>query len=379
MEWSDKDKEYELEGCEMRRYLLIGCLMLVALGNAAKDYKIVGKCLDNHAEGKVVLIAYNESSRLDTIGKSTISKGQFLMTGSVTKRKVGYLLINDRVKDYIPIILDEGTFQVVLDGNIVLSLIGTPEQDILNQYLETRLAQVQLLEEFRQRPLDERRNDSIRSFYRERDSQIAPVVKEAQHRLLEKYPDRYASAIFFTLDLKEKGLEELTSIYDLLTGPGRDNPSAKKILERIERLSALEKGALAPNFTMKTPEGKSLELYQIPAKVKIIDFWASWCYPCRKENPLLVKLYEKYHAKGLEIIGISLDDDHQKWIDAIKKDGLPWLHVSELKKWKCEAVTLYDVKVVPHTVVIDSDNHVIARNVRGEALEKLIDELMGNL
>ena len=141
----------------------------------------------------------------------------------------------------------------------------------------------------------------------------------------------------------------------------------------------MEKGALAPNFTMKTPEGKSLELYQIPAKIKIIDFWASWCYPCRKENPLLVKLYKKYHDKGLEIIGISLDDDHKKWTDAIEKDGLPWLHVSELKKWKCEAVTLYDVKVVPHTVVIDSDNHVIARNVRGEELEKLIDGLMGNL
>lgn len=363
----------------MKRNLLIGFLLLVALGNAAKDYKIVGRCLDSNAKGKVSLVAYNENNRLDTIGKSTISHGQFLMTGSVAERKVGYLLINDRVKDYIPIILDEGQFEVVLDGNIVLSLTGTQEQDILNKYLEARLGQVQLLEEFRLRPLEERRNDSIRSFYRDRDSLIAPVVKEAQHRLLEKYPDRYASAVFFTLDLKEKGLEELTSIYNLLTGPGRDNPFAKKILERIEKLRALEKGALAPNFTMKTPEGKSLELYQIPAKIKIIDFWASWCYPCRKENPLLVKLYKKYHDKGLEIIGISLDDNHKKWTDAIEKDGLPYLHVSELKKWKCEAVTLYDVKVVPHTVVIDSDNHVIARNVRGEELEKLIDGLMGNL
>lgn len=362
----------------MNRYILTGLLFFVSLVCAAKDYKIEGRCLAPDAKGQVFLIAYDENNRLDTIGRSAISNGRFLMTGSVRERKVGYLLINERLKDYVPIILDEGTYQVVLDGNIVLSLTGNDEQDILNKYHETRLGQIQLLEEFRLRPLVERRNDSIRQYYRERDSVLVPGVKEAQIRLLETYPDRYASAVFFTLDLKEKGLEELTSIYDKLKGAGKDNASAKKILERIVKLRALEKGALAPNFTMKTPEGKYLELYKIPAKIKIIDFWASWCYPCRKENPYLVKLYEKYHDKGLEIIGISLDDDYKKWVDAIKKDGLPYLHVSELKKWKCEAVSLYDVKVVPHTVVIDSDNHVIARNVRGEELVKMIDGLMGN-
>ena len=90
----------------------------------------------------------------------------------------------------------------------------------------------------------------------------------------------------------------------------------------------------------------------------------------------MVRLYEKYHDKGLEIVGISLDDDHKKWTDAIQKDGLPWIHLSELKKWKCEAVRLYDVMAVPHTVVVDSENRVIARNVRGEKLVNLIGSLL---
>ena len=351
-------------------------MSLAAIGHADIGFEIEGKCIDPHATGQVSLIAYNENHQLDTIGKSIISEGKFFISGSVNKTTVGYLLINDRLKDYIPIILDNGKYQMVLDGNVVLSLTGTKEQDVLNKYIETCIEQAKLLDEFRQRPLDERRNDSIRRFYRERDSLITTRTKDAQRRLLEDYADRYASAVFFHMDLKEKGLKELTYIYDKLSGPGKDNPYAKKIFERIEKLRALEKGALAPNFTQKTPDGTELELYKIPGKIKIIDFWASWCYPCRKENPFMVRLYEKYHDKGLEIIGISLDDDHQKWTDAIKKDGLPWIHVSELKKWKCEAVSLYDVKAVPHTVVLDSENHIIARNVRGEELEKLISSLL---
>ena len=363
----------------MMKSLLVGILSLVAFGTAAKDYKIVGKCLDTNATGRVTLIAYNENHQLDTIARSAISKGQFLITGSVTKSKVGYLLINERLKDYIPIILDEAEYQMLLDGNVVLSLTGTEEQDILSKYIGTRVEQAKLLEEFRMRPLEDRRKDSIRQYYRERDSLITAKAKEAQYDLLGQYPESYASAVFFNLDLKEKGYQELNLIYDKLAGRGRNNPYGKKIHDRIELLSALEVGALAPNCsTMKTPEGEAKDLHSIPAKIKIIDFWASWCYPCRKENPTMVSLYEKYHDKGLEIVGISLDDNHQKWTDAIKKDGLPWIHLSELKKWKCEAVRLYDVKAVPHTVVLDSENHVIARNVRGEALVKLIGSLLDN-
>lgn len=362
----------------MKKKLIIGLLSLATIGISAKEYRIVGRCIDPNAKGQVALVAYGETHQLDTIGKGIITNGKFLITGSVPKLKVGYLLVNDRLKDYIPIILDDGEYQMVLDGNVVLSLTGTLEQDILSKYIETRIQQAKLLEEFRLRPLDERRNDSIRRYYRERDSLITPKTKQAQLQLLEKYPENYASAVFFNQDLKEKGLDELTIIYEKLTGPGKNNPYAKKILERIEKLKALEKGALAPNFTMNTPDGKTLELYKIPGKVKIVDFWASWCYPCRKENPLMVRLYEKYHDKGLEIIGISLDDNLKKWTDAIEKDGLPWIHVSELKKWKCEAVSLYDVKAVPHTVIMDSENRVIARNVRGEELVALIGSLLDN-
>ena len=362
----------------MIKGLILGIISLSAVFAADREYKIEGRCLDSNAKGQVALIAYDNNHKLDTIGKGIIRNGQFMITGSVSKSKLGYLLINDRLKDYIPILLDNGNYQVVLDGNVVVSLTGTEEQDILSKYIGTRVEQAKLLEEFRQRPLDDRRNDSIKRIYRERDARISIKMKEEQFKLLDEYPNCYATPIFFNLDLKEKGLKELTFIYDKLTGRGKDNPYANKILQRIEKLKALETGAVAPHFSLSTPDGETKVLHEIPGKVKIIDFWASWCYPCRKENPFMVKLYEKYHDKGLEIIGVSLDNDHKKWTTAIQKDGLPWIHVSALKKWKCEAVSLYDVQSVPHTVILDSQNRVIARNVRGEELGKLIAKLLGD-
>ena len=360
----------------MIKALILGIISLVATTGSHKDYKIEGKCVDPQAKGRITLIAYDDNNRLDTIAKCPIVDGKFTLSGAISKSKTGYLLINDRLKDYVPIILDEANYQMVVDGDVVISITGTQEQDVLSQYIATQIEQNKLLEEFRNRPLDDRRNDSIKRMYREREAPIAIKTKEAQFKLVEKYPNFQATPLFFNLTLKEKGLEELTFIYSKLTGAGKDNTYADKILQRIELLQALEIGAVAPNFSLNTPAGETLTMHEIPGKVKIIDFWASWCYPCRKENPFMVKLYEKYHEKGLEIIGVSLDNDHKKWTTAIEKDGLPWIHISALKKWKCESVKLYDVKSVPHTVILDGENRIIARNVRGEELEKLIAKIL---
>ena len=360
----------------MIKGLILGMISLVATSGSHKDYKIEGKCVDPEAKGRITLIAYNDNGQLDTIAKSPIIDGKFTLSGSVSESKVGYLLINERLKDYVPIILDEANYQMVVDGDVVLSITGTEEQNVLSQFIATQIEQNKLLEEFRNRPLDDRRNDSIKRMYRELDGPISIKTKEAQFKLLEKYPNYQATPLFFNLTLKEKGLKELTFIYSKLTGAGKDNTYADKILQRIELLQALEKGAVAPNFSLNTPEGETLSMHEIPGKVKIIDFWASWCYPCRKENPFMVKLYEKYHEKGLEIIGVSLDNDHKKWTAAIEKDGLPWIQISALKKWQCKSVKLYDVKSVPHTVILDGENRIIARNVRGEELEKLIAQIL---
>ncbi|MBK8614795.1 MAG: TlpA family protein disulfide reductase [Flavobacteriales bacterium] len=146
----------------------------------------------------------------------------------------------------------------------------------------------------------------------------------------------------------------------------------------MERLSNLiPVGSEAPDFSQQDPNGRTIALSSLRGKVVLIDFWASWCKPCRMENPNVKRVYEKYHAKGFEIIGVSLDRDKNSWMGAIQQDGLPWLHVSDLQFWNNAAAQQYGISSIPFTVLVDKDGKVIDKNLRGPALEAKLAELFG--
>ncbi len=128
---------------------------------------------------------------------------------------------------------------------------------------------------------------------------------------------------------------------------------------------------------MPTPDGEQISLYGVKGKLKIIDFWASWCGPCRMENPNMVKLYNDFKDKGLAVISVSLDERKAAWTQAIKKDGMPWIHVSDLKGWKSEVVKLFNVDAVPYILVLDENNRILAKNIRAEKLRAFVEERLG--
>ena len=136
-------------------------------------------------------------------------------------------------------------------------------------------------------------------------------------------------------------------------------------------------GIEAPDFTSNTPEDKPLSLKDLRGKVLLVDFWASWCGPCRRENPNVVLMYNKYHAKGFEILSVSLDNDKTRWLGAIQQDGLVWNHVSDLKGWQNEAAKKYAVTSIPQTILLDKEGKIIARNLRGEALGEALKNIFG--
>jgi len=119
-----------------------------------------------------------------------------------------------------------------------------------------------------------------------------------------------------------------------------------------------------------------LALSSFRGKIVLIDFWASWCGPCRKDMPGVVKLYNKYKAKGFEIFGVSLDKDKGHWVDAIKNDGITWPQVSDLKHWESEPAKMYDVRSIPFTVLLDKEGKIIAKGLRGAELEKAIENAL---
>jgi peroxiredoxin len=138
-----------------------------------------------------------------------------------------------------------------------------------------------------------------------------------------------------------------------------------------------EIGAVAPEIVVQTPDGETIKLSDFRGQVTLVDFWAAWCRPCRAENPNVVRVYKKYHDKGFEVFGVSLDKDKESWVTAIQQDGLPWKHGSELRHFQSSFVPAYNLGSIPMTYLLDENGVIIAKGLRGPQLEAKLQEIFG--
>ena len=146
--------------------------------------------------------------------------------------------------------------------------------------------------------------------------------------------------------------------------------------ETVEPTIGLNLGNHSPEIAQNNLNDSIIKLSSLKGKLVLIDFWASWCAPCRKELPNVKRAYEKYKNKGFEILGVSLDKDRDAWIEAISKEGLTWPQVSDLKFWQSEAVQVYAIQSIPYTVLIDKEGKIIATDLRGADLDKKLSEVL---
>ncbi|WP_448519132.1 redoxin domain-containing protein [Rhodoflexus sp.] len=157
------------------------------------------------------------------------------------------------------------------------------------------------------------------------------------------------------------------------------HPESEYVIDFGKRLEQIGKTAIgqpAPEIALNSPEGKEVRLSSLRGKYVLIDFWASWCGPCRKENPNMVRIYNRFKGKDFEIFGVSLDRDREQWLKAIKDDGLTWTHVSDLQFWQSPIVQLYRIQGIPMTVLLDKNGVIIDKNLRGQALEDRLANLL---
>jgi len=181
--------------------------------------------------------------------------------------------------------------------------------------------------------------------------------------------DYYGLPEEYFLSINDSVLSSLIKIY----------PSNGLVISRksdIDSKKSLAIGFPAPEITMSDPSGKMFSLSSLKGKVVLIDFWASWCRPCRMENPNVVRVYNAYKEYGFDILSVSLDQNKDAWLNAIEADGLTWHHVSDLKGWQSEAGKLYKVSSIPSTVLIDREGNIVAKNLRGPELEKKVKEVL---
>lgn len=177
------------------------------------------------------------------------------------------------------------------------------------------------------------------------------------------------------LDL-DADFETFKLVSDSLYSKYPSNSFAKELKTRISSMANLNVGSQAPEIVMNTPSGESFALSSLRGKYVLIDFWASWCQPCRMENPNVVRVYNNYKNKGFDILSVSLDKTKEAWEKAIEEDGLRWNHVSDLGFWQSAIVPVYNINSIPMTFLVDPNGVIIAKNLRGEALENKLAELL---
>ncbi|WP_236676123.1 TlpA disulfide reductase family protein [Chryseolinea lacunae] len=199
--------------------------------------------------------------------------------------------------------------------------------------------------------------------------------KDLRKQFVLTHPKSYASLNELLNWVGEDNLDEATNIYNGLDANLKKTEKAAEIVARIENLKKTKVGNGFIDFKQTDLDGKTVSLSSYKGNYVLLEFWASWCGPCRQENPNLKKEYELYKDKGFQVLGVSLDDNATKWKKAIEKDGLPWAHVSDLKGWNNEAAVQYGVRAIPANFLIDPQGKIIARNLRGEELAKKLEEI----
>ena len=198
-----------------------------------------------------------------------------------------------------------------------------------------------------------------------------------QKNMVETYKDQVFAPFMIYWEMKANlSLDELKAWRQKIDPKLNNHPYTKQLDEYI-RLAAFGVGSVMPNFTLKTPDGKDISLEDFKGKYVLVDFWASWCGPCLREMPNVVKLYKECKGKNFEIFGVSLDNKKDAWVKAIKANGMKWPQGSDLKGWGSEPARLCNVSAIPFTVLIDPEGEVIAIDLRGEQLHAKVKEVLG--
>ncbi len=368
-------------------------IFLISCNKKSENYHIIGTI--DFPDAKQIFIEIPGESRANiiTIDTAVVNNGSFEFKGKAEEITMAYLSIAG-MNAKIPFILENEKMNVVIykDSMQASKVTGSYNNDeFINfnkKYKEEQGKVYRKMQEFEEQNRDkmmEARNSNNQAVIEELTNQHRAFRNEIFSYMLEyvsNNPKSYVSVLLLSdmVNNPEIDFQKLQSGFESLNKNLKATKLAKQVEERLKTISATAIGGIAPDFSAPNPEGKMISLKESLGKVTIIDFWASWCRPCRIENPNVVALYNEYHDKGLNIIGVSLDREHQKqqWIEAIATDKLTWPQVSNLvgRQAQDPIAELYGVNSIPATFVLDRQGKIVAKNLRGEQLRAKVEELL---
>lgn len=385
----------------MKRSLnsLLFVLILISCGRETSIIKVSGEL--THGEGQMIYLKEMTSSEMITLDSVLIdTSGRFELSGPAAGMK--FLAVHTQPESFIYLLGKNGD-EIILGGDAMrlpytYEVKGSEHSELIHKLTQEQnrtLARIQTLSRIF--------NDSIKN----------PNFTEMKARLDTAYEDIISSQKKFTFNFIEENLHSLASLMALYqqVGPRHylldaeedfryfamvdsslgilypESDAVRDLHRQVEELktkrqfenisaSRLGNGIMAPEIALPDPQGDTILLSSTRGKIVLLDFWAAWCPPCRRENPNLVKVYNKYKNKGFEIYQVSLDQTREAWTKGIEEDKLDWIHVSDLRYWNSIVVPVYNIQGIPMSYLLDREGKILDRNLRGAQLEEKIEEIL---
>ncbi len=326
--------------------------------SSSKDFEISGN-VSGYEDGTSVSFLNQQTNTPEK--QATIEKGKFLIKGNLKEPSFIVLIFGDQ-PPAIPLFIDNSKIKIEGDKNNLenLAITGSKSQDEFAAYSK-----------------EIKPYEKIFTGEAEKDAASIAAIEKASENFIKKYPGSFVDPIAIIRILQSSENVVLADkLYKMMSKEVKESELSKYVNQQLALAKINPIGSQIADFSQADTSGRPVKISSFRGKYVLIDFWASWCRPCRQENPNVVTAFNKYHQKNFTVVGVSLDQAKPAWINAIHMDGLTWTHVSDLKGWGNEVASLFKVTSIPQNLLIDPKGKIIAKNLRGEALEKKLEELL---
>lgn len=314
-------------------------------------------------------------------------KSNYTFEKKVRLKEPGYYKLNFYNQQVIDFILFKNDLEINVDGNSPSGFVeinGSPELQLIRQ------AQL-IIQEAEHSPALAQISNDFAVAVQNKDEQKVFALQQAYQDELAKTHNKVAELVksqplsLGTINLlqsnsvldRDRYIQTYIEVAEKLKKEWPNYTHAKSFIEMVDNMKKTAIGQPAPEIALPDTTGAVVKLSSMKGKYVLVDFWAKWCGPCRQENPNVVRVFNKYKDKGFTVFGVSLDRSKQDWLKAIKDDNLTWTHVSDLKYWQSEAAKTYNISGIPFSLLVDPKGIIIAKNLRGRALDTKLEEILG--